>query len=82
MEVVPRLLLDHIARLTTTIATVRGDSNNGFDLLWRLMALAVPGLDPAQHVSAPGWDDFRDILSIRHICTIHEEVLGRRDSVE
>ena len=57
MEVVPRLLLDHIARLTTTIATVCGDSNNGFDLMWRLMALAVPGFDPAQHVSAPVRDE-------------------------
>ncbi len=60
MEVVPRLLSDHIARLTTTIATVRGDSNSGFDLMWRLMALAVPGFDPAQHVLAPVWDDYRD----------------------
>ena len=58
MEVVPRLLLDHIARLTTTIATVRGDLNNGFNLMWRLMALAVPGFDPAQHVLAPVWDNY------------------------
>ena len=66
MEVVPRLLPDHIARLTTTIATVRGDSNKGFDLLWRLMALAVPGFDPAQHVSAPVWDDYCDIFDFCH----------------
>ncbi|MEY3451188.1 MAG: hypothetical protein RL711_1014 [Bacteroidota bacterium] len=66
MEVVPRLLPDHIARLTTTIATVRGDSNNGFDLLWRLMALAVPGFDPAQHVSALVWDDYHDIFDFCH----------------
>ena len=58
MEIVPRLLPDHIARLITTIATVRGDLNNGFNLMWRLMALAVPGFDPAQHVLAPVWDNY------------------------
>ena len=49
-----------------TIATVRGDSNNGFDLMWCLMALTVPGFDPAQHVSAPVWDDYRDIFDFCH----------------
>ena len=48
------------------IATVRGDSNNGFDLLWRLMALAVPGFDPAQHVSAPVWEDYQGIYDFCH----------------
>ncbi len=66
MEVIPRLLPDHIARSTTTFNAVHGDSNNGFDLLWRLMAHAVPGFDPAQHVSAPVWEDYRDIFDFCH----------------
>ncbi len=67
MKVIPRLLPRHdITRLTTVIATVRGDSNNGFDLMWRLMALAVPGFDPAQHVSAPVWEDYQDIYDFCH----------------
>lgn len=78
MEVVPRLLPDHIARLTTTIATVRGDSNNGFDLLWRLMALAVPGFDPAQHVSAPVWDDYRDIFDFCHAHVLYFRLQAKR----
>jgi hypothetical protein len=66
MEVIPRLLPRHITRLTTVIVMVRGDSNNGFDLMWRLMALAVPGFDPAQHVSAPVWEDYQDIYDFCH----------------
>ncbi len=66
MEIIPRLLPGHIAWLTTTIATVQGDSNNGFDLIWWLMALAVPGFDPAQHVLAPVWEDYRDIFDFYH----------------
>ena len=68
MAVIPRLVPGHIVRLTTTIATVRGDSNNGFDLMWQLMALAVPGFVPAQHVLAPVWDNYRDIF---HFCHAH-----------
>jgi hypothetical protein len=78
MEVVPRLLPDHIARLNTTIATVRGDSNNGFDLLWRLMALAVPGFDPAQHVSAPVWDDYGDIFDFCHAHVLYFRLQAKR----
>jgi hypothetical protein len=66
MEVIPRLLPSHITWLTPVIATVRGDSNNGFDLMWRLMALAVPGFDLAQHVSAPVWEDYQDIYDFCH----------------
>ena len=78
MEVVPRLLTDHIARLYTTITTVRGDSNNGFDLLWRLMALAVPGFDPAQHVSAPVWDDYDDIFDFCHAHVLYFHFQAKR----
>ncbi len=59
MEVIPLLLPSHITRLTTVITTVRGDSNNGFDLMWQLMSLAVPGFDPTQHVLVPVWEDYQ-----------------------
>ncbi len=34
--------------------------------MWRLMALAVPGFDPAQHISAPVWEDYQDIYDFCH----------------
>jgi len=33
------------------------DSGNGYDLLWRVMALSVPGFDPTLQVSIPAWHD-------------------------
>ena len=30
------------------------------------MALAVPGFDPAQHVSAPVWEDYQNIYDFCH----------------
>ncbi len=66
VEVIPRLLPAHITQLSTVIATVWADSNNGYDLMWRLLALAVSGFDPAQHVSALVWEDFREIFNFCH----------------
>ena len=37
------------------------ESGNGYDLLWRVMALSVPGFDPTRQVTIPAWDD-ADIL--------------------
>jgi hypothetical protein len=33
------------------------ESGNGYDLLWRVMALSVPGFDPTRQVKIPAWDD-------------------------
>jgi hypothetical protein len=53
MEVILRLLLAHIARLSTIIATVWVDLNNGYDLIWRLLTLAGPGYNSTLHILAP-----------------------------
>jgi hypothetical protein len=58
MEVILRLPPDHISKLSTIIATVWADLNNGYDLMWRLLALAVPDFDPALHILVPVWEDF------------------------
>jgi hypothetical protein len=78
MEVIRRLLPGHIAWLTTVMATVRGDSNNGFDLMWRLLALAVPGFDPAQHVSAPVWEEYQDIFDFCHAHILYFGLQAKR----
>jgi hypothetical protein len=33
------------------------ESGNGYDLLWRVMALSVPGFDPTLQVKIPVWND-------------------------
>ena len=39
--------------------------------MWRLMALAVPGFDPAQHVLAPIWEDYQDIFDFCHVHVLY-----------
>ena len=55
MEVLPRLLPTSDSQVTLLVTVVRAESNNGFDLLWRILELAVPGFDPSLQILAPVW---------------------------
>jgi hypothetical protein len=47
MELVPRLIPGSLSpQLNATLASVRFESNNGYDYLWRVLELTVPGFDP------------------------------------
>ena len=56
MEILPRLLPSSDSHVTSLVMVVRAESNNGFDLLWRVLELAVPGFDPSHQISAPVWN--------------------------
>ena len=56
MEILPRLLPSSDSHVTSLVMVVRAESNNGFDLLWRILELAVPGFDPSHQISAPVWN--------------------------
>jgi hypothetical protein len=55
MEILPRLLPNTDSQIVSLITVVRAESGNGYDLLWRVLELTVPGFDPAIQVSAPVW---------------------------
>jgi hypothetical protein len=62
MEVLPRLLPDMDSQVTSLMIVVRAELNNGYNLLWRVLELIVPGVDPPLQLSAPAWmgDDIFD----------------------
>ena len=72
MEVLPRLLPNSDSQVTLLVSVVRAESNNGFDLLWRVFELAVPGFDPSLQISAPVWlgNDIFDfcLLYVLYFC--------------
>jgi hypothetical protein len=66
MEVLPCLLPRTNADVQPAIATVGFESNNGFDLLWRILELAVPGFDPATVPISPlVWHQDSNVLEFR-----------------
>jgi len=61
MEVLPRLLPVLDSQMSSLVTVVREESNNGFDLLWRVLEMTVPGFDPFMQVSAPGMTPAREL---------------------
>jgi hypothetical protein len=41
------------------------ESGNGYDLLWRVLSLLVPGFDPTIHINMPTWFD-GDVFKFVH----------------
>ena len=46
LELLPRLLPKTNVEVSSIINMVRMESNNGYNLLWRILELTVPGFDP------------------------------------
>ncbi len=57
LEVLPRLLPRLHSQITTIVYIVRMESGNGYDLMWRVLELGVPGFDPAIPIRLPVWSD-------------------------
>ena len=57
MELLPRLFPRSDTQVSLIVNMVRMETENGYDLLWRVLALAVPGFDPTIQVKIPVWLD-------------------------
>ena len=68
MDVLPRLLPLKESEVESAIFSVGVDSNNGFDLMWRILELAVPGFKSMNPVQVPAWNSQTDVLSF---CRAH-----------
>jgi hypothetical protein len=66
MDVLPRLLPVKESEVESTVFTVSIESNNGFDLLWRILELTVPGFKSMNPVQVPMWTPNSDILLFCH----------------
>ncbi len=62
MELLPHLLLCSDTEVNSLINMVRAESGNGYDLLWQILELTVPGVDLANPIKLPIWHD-EDIFS-------------------
>jgi hypothetical protein len=57
LELLPCLLPKTNDKVSSIINMARMESNNGYDLLWRILELTVPGFDPTFPVKIPTWSD-------------------------
>ena len=62
LEVLPRLIPAGDYEIGAKLSSVRNSSRNGYDLLWRLLELFVPGFDPTIPIAQPTWSSDSSIL--------------------
>jgi hypothetical protein len=67
MDLLPgRLPVNSTQRVSATVAAVTMESNNGYDLLFRIMVLSVPGFNPTLPLLAPLWTSSTDLFEFCH----------------
>ena len=62
LEVLPRLLPLSNTEVSAMVSAVSNASRNGYDLLWRVMELYIPGFDPTVPIAQPVWSRESTIL--------------------
>jgi hypothetical protein len=62
LELLPRLLPMSHLEAQATISAIANESRNGYDLLWRILELFVPGFNPAIPIAQPLWTRDSTIL--------------------
>ena len=64
LELLPWLIPATLSpQVGAAITSVRYDTGNGYDFLWRILELTVPGFDPTTPIQAPIWSEILDIFS-------------------
>jgi len=64
MELLPRLIHGSLSpQINTTLFSVSYELNNGYDYLWCVMELTVPGFDPVVPIQIPTWSNANDVFS-------------------
>ena len=64
MELLPWLIPATLSpQIGAAIASVCHETGNGYDFLWHILALLVPGFDPTIPIQAPIWSEVVDIFS-------------------
>jgi hypothetical protein len=63
MELLPWLIPSSLSpQVNATLTLVRYKSNNGYNYLWQVLELTVPGFDPTVPIHAPIWLGVKDIF--------------------
>ncbi len=72
MELLPRLVSGNLSpQINAALALVRLESGNGYDFLWRVLELTVPGFDPVVPINVPQWANSDDIFSFAQAYLLH-----------
>jgi len=77
-ELLPRLLPTSNAEVQAKLSSVRVESKNGYDLLWRVLELTVPVFDPTVPLQQPTWDHDTDVLELGRRFELYFRLLSKK----
>ena len=80
MDILPRLLPTTSSEIMSAIATVGFESNNGYDLLWRILELTVPGFDPTVPILPPTWSRDFDVFDFCHAHLLYFRLQAKKNN--
>jgi hypothetical protein len=79
MKLLPRLLLvGSIPRVLAIVDAVSMESKNGHDLLFRIMALSVPGFDPTLPLLVPLWTSSTNLFKFCRSHHFYSRIQGEK----
>ena len=78
MEVLPCLLLRSAMEVNSLINMVRAESGNGYNLLWQILELTVPGFDPANPIKLPIWHRDEDVFGFAQAFFLYFQLQSKK----
>jgi len=80
MELLPRLVPGSLSpQINATLSSVRYESNNGYDYLWRVMELTVPGFDPVVPIQIPTWSNADDVFGFAQMYLLYFRLQSKQN---
>ena len=80
MDILPCLLLTTSTEITSAVATIGFESNNGYDLLWRVLELTVLGFDLTVPILPPTWHQDSDMFNFRHAHLLYFRLQAKKNN--
>ena len=72
IDLLPRLIPGSLSpQINAALYSVRYESNNGYDYLWRILELTVLGFDPIIPIKIPVWADYNDVFQFAQAVVSH-----------
>ena len=63
LELLPWLISGSVSsQINAVVALVRYEMGNGYNYLWRVLELTVPGFNPTIPIEPPHWSEVADIF--------------------
>jgi hypothetical protein len=80
MELLPRLIPGTLSpQINAALSSVRYKSNNGYDYLWRVLELTVPGFDPVVPIQILNWSNASDVFSFAQSYLLYSRLQSKQN---